>query len=97
MTPERFNSRRGLLMQAFSIISACCLCWKRKATDVVPAYLEARPFDPYRPKPKEQVHTPNSLGAIPACHISPFVTYNLRAPSTPLKGWLRVPRFCVKV
>ena len=39
----------------FSIVTACCLCWKRKATDVLPAHLEARPFDPYKPKPKPKV------------------------------------------
>jgi hypothetical protein len=42
------------LFQLLSILSACCLCLKRKSTDVIPAYLDADPPDPYRvPKKKK--------------------------------------------
>ena len=37
------------------MVSSCCLCWKRKATDVIPHHLEAAPFDPYKPPKKKKV------------------------------------------
>ena len=41
------------LFQLISVISGCCLCWKRKRTDVIPSYLERPPVDPYV-KPKQR-------------------------------------------
>jgi len=35
------------LFPALGVLAACCLCWKRKFTDVIPAHLEADPPDPY--------------------------------------------------
>ena len=37
---------------------ACCYCWKRKSFDVMPAYLEQVPYDPYAKNLKS-----NALGA----------------------------------
>lgn len=33
------------------MLISCCLCWKRKSTDVIPTHLEAEPFDPYKKIP----------------------------------------------
>lgn len=35
------------LIEILSVIMACCYCWKRKSFDVMPAYLEQVPYDPY--------------------------------------------------
>mmetsp|Transcript_3264 Transcript_3264/g.6705 ORF Transcript_3264/g.6705 Transcript_3264/m.6705 type:complete len:349 (-) Transcript_3264:76-1122(-) len=33
--------------ELMAIVMACCFCWKRKAHDILPAYLEQVPYDPY--------------------------------------------------
>mmetsp|Transcript_62548 Transcript_62548/g.141340 ORF Transcript_62548/g.141340 Transcript_62548/m.141340 type:complete len:367 (+) Transcript_62548:158-1258(+) len=35
------------VVPALSVLSSCCLCWKRKFTDVIPAHMERDPPDPY--------------------------------------------------
>lgn len=39
-------------IQTAAILASCCLCWKRKATDVIPEFSETPPPDPYKAKPK---------------------------------------------
>ncbi len=41
--------------QVVSILAGCCLCWKRKATDVIPEYMERPPVDPYSITKKQKV------------------------------------------
>lgn len=42
-------------LQAVSISIACCYCWKRRATDVLPDFLHNVPWDPYAVDQKRPV------------------------------------------
>jgi len=47
-----------ILLEVFTIFSACCLCWKRKSTDVLPVnYIYDEPWDPVK-EGKLQLHVP---------------------------------------
>mmetsp|Transcript_69677 Transcript_69677/g.136987 ORF Transcript_69677/g.136987 Transcript_69677/m.136987 type:complete len:362 (+) Transcript_69677:131-1216(+) len=47
--------------QLLSILAACCLCCKRKATDVLPAHLEAEPPEPYPVQKKKKPGDPPGI------------------------------------
>jgi hypothetical protein len=49
------------LFQVLSIVASCCLCVKRKSTDVIPVHTEADPPDPYRPPKKKRAGDPPGI------------------------------------
>mmetsp|Transcript_11828 Transcript_11828/g.14292 ORF Transcript_11828/g.14292 Transcript_11828/m.14292 type:complete len:369 (+) Transcript_11828:55-1161(+) len=61
---------QGLVLFLFSfiqvgaVVSACCLCWKRKAVDVIPQFSEVDPVDPYAPKVKKNFKVVKEKGLI---------------------------------
>lgn len=47
MQVKGFSVMMGSGLEFLAIVMACCFCWKRKSHDILPAYLEQVPYDPY--------------------------------------------------
>jgi hypothetical protein len=60
-----------LLEQLSAVAASCCLCWKRKYTDIIPEFSEAEPIDPYKPRQQKMKKEKGRvvLAAKPPCII----------------------------
>lgn len=47
MQAKGYSVMLASCLELLAIIMACCFFWKRKAHDILPAYLEQVPYDPY--------------------------------------------------